>query len=345
MPVHFSLPATLRRWALVLSACSVTLTAQADEPRERWHQDIAIGYGRLASESADLADTAQRYCEAPDQGLRRQLEERWQAAFLAWQRIRFVEFGPIEQDSLAWQFQFWPDPKNLVARKVDYWINDDNELNEETLIAAGVAAQGYPAVEYLLWDSRFLLSEQALPTLRSCQFLVALTSHIRTNTETLHTNWQTFRDHYQTRDSYTATTIRSAMNAVEVMQDRRLGAPMGLRGSDRRNPYQADAWRSETSLATIRASIEGLRDHFLPGLALELADHPELNAGLAAQVTEVLGDLANLPDGMAPLLADDEGFGKLQSLYIDVVQLEQTLNDDIAAALGIARGFNSSDGD
>ena len=47
---------------------------------------------------------------------------------------------------------------------------------------------------------------------------------------------------------------------------------------------------------------------------------------------------------MAPLLANDR-FGELQGLYADLSQLTSLVNDQAGTALGVVRGFNSSDGD
>lgn len=336
-----------RSLTLAAAITALPVAALADTPRERWHQDIATGYQQLADHTQQLMDAGDGYCQAPDASGRRQLSGAWLQAFESWQQVRFVEFGPIEQDSLAWQFQFWPDAKNLVARKVNYWLSAETELTTATIDGAGVAVQGFPALEFLLADPRFQQSEQALPAERSCQLFNAVSSHIHANALELQQQWQAMKPHYLATDDYTHGTIRSAMNALEILQDRRMGAPMGLRGSGRRNPYLADAWRSETSLAGIRASIEGLQRYFAPGLMAELAaqGHADLGEQLNDAFEEVLGDLENAPAGMAPLIEDDEGFGQLQSIYIDVVQLEQTLNNDIAAALGVIRGFNSSDGD
>lgn len=330
--------------AASLIACSAA--SQADDSRARWQQDIASGYGQLANDSTRLAEVAASYCTDPDSDRLGQAQHAWQTAFESWQRVRFVDFGPIEQNSLGWQFQFWPDAKNLVASKVSYWLSQEGELTGETIAAAGVAIQGFPALEYLLWDPRFRQSGQALPAERSCALLTAISGHIADNANALSSQWQAMAPYYESTDSYTAATIKAAITAVEVIRDRRLGAPMGLRGNGRRNPYQADAWRSETSLASIRASLEGLQALFLPGMNTELAaaGASELQEKLTARFSDTLANFNQLPEGMTSLLKGD-GYGKLQSLYIDVELLEQLLTDDVATSLGIVRGFNSSDGD
>jgi predicted lipoprotein len=44
-------------------------------------------------------------------------------------------------------------------------------------------------------------------------------------------------------------------------------------------------------------------------------------------------------------LDDAEAFRGLQSLYLIISQLRHLLGNEIAAELGLVRGFNSSDGD
>ena len=56
----------------------------------------------------------------------------------------------------------------------------------------------------------------------------------------------------------------------------------------------------------------------------------------------------NFPEAhaaMATLMESDERFRILQGLFVDVSQLSTLVNDEAAVALGVVRGFNSSDGD
>lgn len=339
-----------RFWLTSLLAIVASLgstTSQASESRQQWQQDISGGYNQLLSASNALTEAATNYCNDPTEDSRDRLSNGWKNAFLSWQRVRFVDFGPIEQNSLSWQFQFWPDAKNLVASKVRYWLNRDGAITEETVAGAGVAIQGFPAIEYLLSDPQFTTTEQALPAPRSCELLEAIARHTATNAQALSDGWQQLASHYVATDDYTAATIKAALAAVEHISDRRLGGPMGLRGNNRRNPYQAEAWRSGNSLAGIEASLEGLQTLFLPGLDTELSAsvNPDLINEVNDRFGEIREDFDELPDGMAPLLADGGDYRHLQALYIDIEQLRQLLSDEVAPALGIVRGFNSSDGD
>ncbi|WP_111495498.1 imelysin family protein [Marinobacter bohaiensis] len=344
------MPAFARPGRPLLAAVfgAFALTAQAaDTPRDTWYAAFQSGYDALAASAQTLQQSATAYCDAPDDTGRARLVADWRAAFLDWQAIRFVDFGPIEQDSRAWQIQFWPDAKNLVARKVSYALKQENAAVQDLVDDSGVALQGFPAIEYLLYDPAMQDGDDALPAANTCLLLTAIGGHLELTTATLAEDWRAFGNFYRQQDRYEHRTVEAALNGLEILQDRRLADPMGLRGNTRHNPYLGDAWRSGQSLAAIQASIEGLDRYFKPGLQARLtaAGHADLAQRLDQQLQNTLDEFQALPTAMAPLLDDEAGYAQLQSLYIEVTQLEQVLAGRIAPALGVTRGFNASDGD
>lgn len=115
--------------SLLLACTTTAFGADADtQARELWHQAIHDGYKLLATEVDELASATTDYCNAPTPDSRQALDNSWLDAFLAWQQVRFVDFGPVENNNLSWQFQFWPDPKNLVARKAQYLLGTETPL-------------------------------------------------------------------------------------------------------------------------------------------------------------------------------------------------------------------------
>jgi len=335
---------------LAVAASVSFAAAPMDDPqsaRTGWHPAIQSGYDLLAEETAQLAEHASRYCAAPDEQLRAQLEQHWRDAFMAWQQVRFVDFGPVENNNLAWQFQFWPDPKNLVARKAAYLTKSDQPITADLIEQSGVAVQGFPMLEYLLFDDALSSGENALPAPHSCAVLTTVTKHLASNSKQLSADWQSFKTPYLNTEAYQVSTLKSAMAALEILEERRLAKPMGLRGNGKRNPYITDAWRSGTSLLSVEATLRGLQQHFLPEFLKLLEQKGELQLAKRIQ-RQFDAALDNYPEADRPmtvLLSDDKAFRTLQGLYVDVSQLATLVNDQAAVALGVVRGFNSSDGD
>ncbi|MEZ2746598.1 imelysin family protein [Halopseudomonas bauzanensis] len=337
---------TLKWGSTALLAASFCSTAWAQTPREAWHDALADGYATLATSTADLDQAVTSYCATPSAERRQALETAWAQAFDSWQAVRFVDFGPIEQDNLAWQFQFWPDAKNTVARKVNLWLGSEQSIGVEQLKADSVAVKGFPALEYLLFDP-LASKAQPLPEERACELVTAISSLLQYNATQLQEQWQAFRPHYLGTEQFQNTTVLAAMHGLDILRNKRLAAPMGLEGKPRRNPYISDAWRSEHSLAGIRASLVGLQQYFLPGLRqlLSSEEGAELVERLDQQLTATVARLERQSADMQTLLADDDGYRNLQLIFIEVDKLNQLLSGNIASELGIIRGFNSSDGD
>ncbi len=344
-------------FTLLLSALAIPALAQAattaagatpeQQARSTWYQGISSGYKALDASTESLLQHAEAYCVKPSAEARQNLESTWKQAFGDWQRVRFVDLGPVETNNRAWQFQFWTDPKNLIARKADLLLKDGAALGPETVGQAGVAVQGFPMLEYLLFDTPFNTGGRALPAEASCQLFTRVSSHIQDNSKTLSEEWTEFRSHYLATDSYTHATIRSAMTALEVAEERRLATPMGLRGNGKRSVYAADAWRSGNSLASVGASVDGLQAIFLPGLVqlLNAKGQSELAQRISKQFDEVQEHFPAIDRPLTALLEDDNEFRNLQGLYVDLSQLTTLVKGEAATTLGVIRGFNSSDGD
>jgi|TARA_R110002124_G_scaffold221252_1_gene386887 predicted lipoprotein len=309
-----------------------------------WHGAVELQYAELSAASERLEASAARFCQSPDEALRQRLENDWLSAYQAWQAVRFIQFGPVEQNSRGWQLQFWPDRKNLVGSKVRGWLKAAEAPDAQDIASDSVAIQGFPALEYLLYDDA--MDEQALSDPGACSLMQAITTHLADTTSALHRDWQAFGEHYLETPDYTETTLASAIQALEILEDKRLGEPMGLKGAPA-NGYLAEAWRSGQTVRLVESSLEGLRTGFLPGLTalLREADALPLAEAFRDQLDKTLVQASELPPGLVPSLEDEEAFRGLQSLYLDISQLRHLLGNEIAGELGLVRGFNSSDGD
>lgn len=330
--------------ACAFLAAPLSFATENTTPREMWHSAVEMQYAELSVASERLEASAARFCQGPDEALRQRLEDDWLSAYQAWQAVRFIQVGPVEQNSRGWQLQFWPDRKNLVGRKVNGWLKAPDAPDAEAIAGDSVAIQGFPALEYLLYDDA--MDQQALGEPNACALMQAITTHLADTTSALHRDWQAFGEHYLATADYTETTLASAIQALEQLEDKRLGEPMGLKGAPA-NGYLAEAWRSGQTVRLVESSLEGLRTGFLPGLTAQLREAGALPLAEAFrdQLDKTLAQASEQPSGLVPALDDEAAFRGLQSLYLDISQLRHLLGNEIAAELGLVRGFNSSDGD
>ncbi len=326
----------------------ISLSSQAADtsvtPRQQWYQDIGALYTKLAEATGQLQEDATALCSAPEANSEHQLRSDWLSAYRAWQAVRFVDFGPIEVNSRAWQLQFWPDKKNLVGSRVKTRLHQDTQISKADIDEAGVAEQGFPALEVLLYDDG--MADLTLSAEQPCALLQAISTHLNETSMTLVTDWEAFGDYYQSTDSMTQATLHAAMQTLETIEDKRLGEPIGMMGSPA-NAYRAEAWRSDASISLIEASLQGLKEGFLPGLMVSLdnIDRSDLAQAFDSQLNKTIKQAQELDGGITSGLEHADAQAGLTTLYMKVAQLRQLLNEQIASALGVVRGFNSSDGD
>src|SRR5690606_37310335 len=96
-------------------------------------------YTQWAESDRRLAASATAFC-AGEQTL-----DEARAAFVeaqrSWAGLQPLMVGPLAEGNRAWQVQFWPDKKNLVARQVGALLDSKPQLTQADLENASVVVQ------------------------------------------------------------------------------------------------------------------------------------------------------------------------------------------------------------
>ncbi|MNL23135.1 Imelysin [compost metagenome] len=146
-----------------------------------------------------------------------------------------------------------------------------------------------------------------------------------------------------------ADLLRVQVTALDSLK-KKLGTPMGRQSKGVAQPFQADAWRSQSSLAGLEASLaaaktvwegvdnKGLRN-LLPSDQKPLAD--KIDAAYAASLKLFASNQRSLTE----MLNDDAGRQQLNDIYDSLNVVHRLHEGELAKALGIQLGFNANDGD
>ena len=303
-------------------------------------EHILSRYFDLAEKSGQLERRAMEACD-PKTG---SLLEAFSSAFDAWVAVSHLRFGPSEVDNRAFALAFWPDPRGKTPKTLGTLIRDEDQVinSPDEFATVSVAARGFYALEFLLFDPNFQTDSKAG---YSCDLIKALALDIAATSTEIHEDWvtdyaslmqspgqdQTYRDTSDVlRQLFTALTT-----GLEFTSEMRLGRPLGT--FDRPRPKRAEARRSGRSLRHVLISLAATRD-----LAMHLSDDDPGLDSLFLRASEI-GSKLDDPDFAG--VSDPLNRFRVEALKSAIDDIRRAVMEDLGARLGISAGFNSLDGD
>ena len=318
---------------------------------------IYSAHQQWQTSNTSLAQTTQAFCQGE------QSIEQVQANFLqaqhAWMALQPLLVGPLNEGNRAWQIQFWPDKRNLVARQIKQFLKANPTPSLADLQSASVVVQGLTAYEYLTFDSAVDLHD-AKQKQRYCPLLNNIALHQQQLADDVLSQWQgsegmlvQLTEFPNQRYAEPLEAVTAILQAQVISLDgvkKKLAVPMGLGKGDVVKPDQAQSWRSQASLNNISAEIEsalalwqGNSEHGLRELFV--AEQGELVKNIDAAYLQVQHELAALKQPFSVLLADEQQHAVLLSIYNSLDRLHRLHEEDMAQVLGVQLGFNAHDGD
>ncbi|BFM06300.1 imelysin family protein [Halioxenophilus aromaticivorans] len=280
-------------------------------------------------------------------------QSQWQNTMSAWQKAKTVRFGPVVDERIDWEFQFWPDKKNLVAKKMQPFLKQAEPITDEQMSKSSVVLHGLSAMEYLLFDPSIV--DSANPE-RLCESVQWIGQAIAKNAKTLDSAWALLQPDFtapsETSDQFTsieiavAKVLDSYLVTLEEFANRKIGDAIGTEQAPRANPYFLESWRSQHSWQNIAANISAVNELFTQGGFSQYLTELGFTE-LEQQLQSALDVMNTAADAITPPL-----FSTLEQQTEALRQVQQSANDlryilqnDITEVLNLPVGFNDQDGD
>ncbi|EKO3367436.1 iron-regulated protein A [Vibrio fluvialis] len=330
--------------ALVLSACQSTgMSDSKAEQTNHVSQPVYVleyqSAARFKAESDNLALAFSRYCEQADLDTDK-LKTQWHQTMTAWMALQGQERGPAAALEQSWNVQFWPDKKNTTGRKMASLVHQDREWTAEQIAQQSVTVQGLGALEWMLYDPKSPLTSAPKS---ACQSALGISQNLADKAALIESAWQ--QNPWKTMDDATWESEYVALlsNQLEHVMSK-MTRPLANVGQPR--PYFSESWRSKTSMLNLKANVEAMQALYLASLDGQLRER-----NLVELADRVKTQYANLVDtwpaepSLFDMLQTKEGYRDALSQYNKLDQLKYLLHEEVAVALGVVLGFNSSDGD
>lgn len=319
------------------------------------HEQFAATTDLLATDVVAL-------CAARDQAALAAARRSFEGAARGYFALLPVRIGPILEENRQERLAFWPDPRGLGLKQITALLaaHDEAATKPEGLTSKSVAVQGLTALEYLLYGTgaEALATRDAEADFR-CAYAAAAARNVDRIAEEVSAAWAEdgpatrlltepgpanplFQNHREAAGKIVATIA----NGLETAVDSMIGIPFGT-APEKAKPKIAPFWRSGQSLPAVVAALEGA-DHLVTILDIK----PKLPKADAWMATGIAFELkksietartVTLPIGDA--VADPKARDAMRYVKVAGDDLKRTIGRDLAAALGLAQGFNASDGD
>ena len=336
----------MRALVLLLALAPFAAEAQVQAPmiRDVVEDHILPGFAALDTSAAGLAAAAQADC-APEAA---PLRAAYGAAFDAWVSVSHLRFGPTETGDRAFALAFWPDPRGATPEALRKLILDADpaSFRAETFSGASIAARGFYAMEFLLYDPAFADPGRAEDR---CALIRAVATDIAANATAIDADWRGgygdllmtagANDRYRNPAEATQELYKALTSGLEFLSDTRIGRPLGTFDAPR--PTRAEARRSGRSQRQVVLSLAALHDLAARLAPAEAAFTPRLIAAFDRAERQA----AALDDPAFAGIADPQGWLKLEVLQQSVEAIREIVAADLGPALGVAAGFNAQDGD
>ncbi|MCG2838502.1 imelysin family protein [Photobacterium sp. WH77] len=305
------------------------------------HQQHIKAADAFSDAARVLGSAVGEVCQAQTEKTLAASRSAWQVLMQDWMVFQGREKGSEQALALAWQIQFWPDKKDITGRKMEQLLAQDTKWTAELLAEQSVAVQGLGAMEWLLYANPDKLSQPD-----ACALATAVSQRLIDSGEALAEAWKANPWQAMTPQLALGEYVGALTNQLDFAL-KKLTLPMGKPGHPR--PYQAESWRSQTSMNNLKANVQAMQ-------SLYLADGKGLDALLRAQGEAALADriagqfnslIAGWPQSasMGELLKTRDGYRELISIFNGMEYLHFALHDEVSPALGIVVGFNATDGD
>ncbi len=356
---------------VLAAALLLSSPAQAEDALERLNRQLADavlipGYQHFADATAGLATVVADFCAAPDPARLAAARHGFEVALDAWERVQPIVFGPARAGGRTMIIQLFPDARGAVSRQLAKAL----AARDPALIATGgldgksVALTGFPALEQILYDDARLPSRGAssAEAAYACALAAAIGRNLAGQAAALLDDWQRpggFRDAvltaaagndiYQAADEATGDYLKSLHTALQAIIALKLEGPLG-KSPDSAKPMRAENWRSERSLADIRANLETAQALYLsPGgfsdALRALTDEDQLDSAIRKGFERMFATLDGIGLPLHAAVEDPAARPKVEALVAEAKALRQLIAQELAPALDLAVGFNALDGD
>ncbi len=321
-------------------------------------------YRALEAKSGAMAAAVATLCRQPSPAGLAAARAAYHNALDGWMAVQHLRFGPVELFMRAFRLYFWPQARGKVGPAVDALVRAPKPVPADKVRDISIAAQGFPAVEYLLYRQGEGLALRGAASGRRCGLLGGIARNIHTMAAEIVADWSGGTTSYARtiaasgpkkpvyKDSKEATLafFKSLNDSLHLIADVKLRAVAGPSIAKAR-PRLVESRLSRRSMRNIVIDLEALRALYAGdkgtglGTLVREAGDKKLDALMRRAFRLTLETARNIGKPLDQAVLDPKSRPRVETLILQVRALRQIVATRLAKALDLSVGFNALDGD
>lgn len=325
---------------------------------------VLPSFAEFAAKTDSLVSKATAFSQQPTAASLLATQQMWLRTANAYKRCEAFQFGPVYDQMLAAQIDFWPTrPANTETM-----LAANATIDEALIEQQGVSVKGLAALEYALYHggSATALAQftTAPDAAKRRAYVLAMAQNLRRKAVLVRDTWQnSYLATYAQQDGQDINgsinvTTNQLIAHIDYIKNTKVGIPAGKKDGTV-HPEQVEAYESATSLPHLLNDLTGLERLFTgtgptgstgPGFNA-LLDHLEANYNGQPLSTQIIAQIADCRAkvqalGTATLaMAVSQNPTGVTALYDSLKKLLVLTKVDMVSSVGVTLTFSDNDGD
>jgi len=310
---------------------------------------IRPAYTDLQGKLNLLKQSADDFMASPSAGTQATLKAQFRSAYLSFQAVSALNFGPASALLLNNSFNTFP----TATTKIEAGIQSGS-YNLATIGTAD-SIQGFPALDYLFFSADALTKFTDAAAANRKQYAKDIIERMQSLLNNTISQWNgTYRETFTTSlQTNVGSSIGNLVNQfayeLDMLKGPRIGWPLGKQSNGIVFADKCEAYYSGITKELAIANLTSLKNYYTGGTGngiddyLVLLDKKQLNSDVLAQFETALTALQAIPDPMSAAFANSGSV--VDAAYKEVQKLLTLLKTDVASATSVQIAYQDNDGD
>lgn len=309
---------------------------------------ILPAYSELNTSIAALRTSIDSFAARGTEPKLKEVQSKLKTAYLNWQKVSHLEFGPAETVGLKSNVNIFPVNEVQIENNIS-----SGNANLDAL--SNKVAKGFPALDFLLHeadDSTLLTKFQQQNRVDYLQLVV---TDLKSKVETVTNEWNSYRATFvAVKGTDVGSSTGILVNTLNLhfekfFRDNKIGIPLGVRSSGIPRPEFSEALHGSYSVELALQNLQSMKELYTGktgyGLDdyLDASDANTINTSILAQFDLIEMRLKALSDPLPLQIAVNPE--AVQLAYNEMQKLIVFIKVDLPSRMGILITYQDNDGD